>query len=289
MNRSLLSTSQRSRAKSLLKQAIHYQQEFEKSLELIDRAAPVLWRGQIQPGYIVTIGTNPSAREFLTKDQTLLEKKRASLYVRDQDLSVKNYQNDEDQLEKTIESYCTYFQGDTAYRRWFGKENGGKLEAFMNGLGGSFYPSDHYDPVVHIDFFPYATYKQMGKIPSKEKWLQSIELNELLRDTLRLVNPSLMVILGKEHCQRLSENDHLFSLKEVMFSTEYPDARYQLGFYSNKRIPIIGLHYKPSEQFVALGNKRDRNGVSHGTYGSRAVLFELGQELNDQLKLQERS
>ncbi|MCA0991865.1 hypothetical protein [Pseudalkalibacillus hwajinpoensis] len=288
MNRSLLSTCQLSMAKSLLKQAIHHQQEFEKSLELIERAAPVLWRGQIQSGNMVTIGTNPSAREFLKSDQTLLENEKASLYVRDQDLTVANYQKDEEQLEQTIENYCTYFQRDTAYRRWFGKENGGKLEAFMNGLGGSFYASDQFTPVVHMDIFPYATYKQMGQIPYKEKWLQSNELNELLRDTLRLLNPSLLVILGKEHCQRLSENDHLFSLKEIMFSTEYPDARYQLGFYSDKKIPLIGLHYKPSEQFVALGSKRDRNGVNHGTYGSRAVLYKLGQEVNEQLKSQEK-
>lgn len=288
MNRSLLATCQRSMAKSLLKQAIHYQQEFEKSLELIERAAPVLWRGQIQPGNMVTIGTNPSAREFLTPNQTLLKKEKASLYVRDQDLSVETYRNDEDELEKTIESYCTYFERDTAYRRWFGKKDGGKLEAFMNGLGGSFYASDQHFPVVHMDIFPYATYKQMGQIPYKEKWLQSDQLNELLRDTLRLLNPSLVVILGKEHCQRLSENDPLFSLSDVMVSTEYPDASYQLGFYSDKRIPLIGLHYKPSEQFVALGNKRDRNGVSHGTYGSRAVLYKLGQEVKEQLKSQEK-
>ena len=286
MKRSSLSASQLSMAKSLLKQAIHYQQEVAKSLELIERAAPVLWRGQIKPGNIVTIGTNPSAREFLTKDQTLLEKERASLYIRD--TTVANDQKDEDHLENTIESYYTYFKRDTAYRRWFGKENGGKLEAFMNGLGGSFYASDHYTPVVHMDVFPYATYKKMGQIPSKEKWLQSDFLHELLRDTLRLLKPSLLVILGKEHCRRLSEKDHLFSLREVTFSTEYPDARYQLGYYSDQRIPLIGLHYKPSEQFVGLGNKQDINGVSHGTYGSRAALCELGQELNEHLKSQER-
>ncbi|MCA0171301.1 hypothetical protein [Bacillus sp. RAR_GA_16] len=49
MNRSSLSSSQLSMAKSLLKQAIDYQKELEKSEELIKKAAPV--EGYLQAIY----------------------------------------------------------------------------------------------------------------------------------------------------------------------------------------------------------------------------------------------
>jgi len=57
---------------------------------------------------------------------------------------------------------------------------------------------------------------------------------------------------------------------------DYPDAIFQVGVSSRFQVPVIGLHFKPSEQFIGLGNRKDENGVSHGTYGSAEHLRQIG-------------
>ncbi|MEY8191850.1 hypothetical protein AB4X15_19610 [Peribacillus simplex] len=79
-----LSPSKAEQAKSLLKRVIRYQAELSKSPlahEVIDRATPVVWFGNISSNNWVTIATNPSSKEFLDTDGTLLLGKKSRFYV----------------------------------------------------------------------------------------------------------------------------------------------------------------------------------------------------------------
>ncbi|TKD69289.1 hypothetical protein [Pseudalkalibacillus hwajinpoensis] len=277
-----LSPSQMKMAKYLLKRAIDYQQECSKctiSDELIERATPVLWRGENVPGNIVTVGTNPSSKEFLNQDNELLAVAKARFFIREPHVSLEEYKEDDQQLEKTIDYYRTYFARNTAYRSWFGREGGGKLEAFINGMGGSFYNSNEYTPVIHMDLFPIPTRKQMGRIKLKEELLNSDFVSNSLVDLLAFLKPSLIIVLGKEHCERIVHSQNETYLGDVKFPRDFPDAAYQVGYYSTNKIPLLGLHFKPSEQFIGLGSKRDGNGLSHGTYGSSASLKLIGEQI----------
>ncbi|MCM3478945.1 hypothetical protein [Caldibacillus thermoamylovorans] len=282
-----LSPSEVERAKFLLKRAIRYQAGLSKILpahEVIDRATPVLWFGSISPGNWVTIATNPSSKEFLDKDGDLLLGERSRFYVREKGVSLKDYAENDKQLQSTIEMYNTYFDRNTVYRSWFGKENGAKLEGFLNGMGASLYTTNNKKRVVHTDFFPIATRSQMSRISAKDKLLESQFVKDFIRDTIDFLNPSLIIVLGKEHCSRLAL-EREFSFDEIKQIKDFPDAQYQIGFYHELGVPVVGLHFKPSEQFIGLGgNKIDSNGKGHGEYAKRQALVHMGEEIMKDLQ-----
>lgn len=281
-----LSPSKVERAKSLLKRAIRYQAELSKSPlahEVIDRATPIVWFGNISPNNWVTIATNPSSKEFLDTDKTLLLGKKSRFYVREKGASLEEYEKDDSQLDSTLEMYSSYFERDTTYRNWFGKKNGAKLEGFLNGMGGSLYSTYNKKRVVHTDFFPIPTMSQMSRISSKDKLLESQFAKDFIQDTLDFLCPSLIIVLGKEHCSRLALGKE-FSFNNAKSIKGFPDAKYQIGFYHQLGIPVIGLHFKPSERFIALGgNKVDINGKGHGDYSKKDSLNQMGIEVFHEL------
>ncbi|NEU30584.1 hypothetical protein GN156_07270 [bacterium LRH843] len=277
-----LSPSKTELAKSLLKQAIRYQAELSKTSlahEVIDRATPIVWFGNISKNNWVTIATNPSSKEFLDTDGTLLLGEKSRFYVREKGVSLEEYERNDKQLESTIEMYNSYFERDITYRGWFGKQNGAKLEGFLNGMGGSLYSTPNKKRVVHTDFFPIPTRSQMSRISSKDSLLGSPFAQEFLQKTLDFLSPSLIIVLGKEHCSRLALEKE-FNFEEIKLIKDYPGAKYQIGFYPQLGVPVVGLHFKPSEQFIGLGgNKTDLNGKGHGNYATKKALRFMGEEI----------
>lgn len=272
-------------AKEILKKANLYQSnlmESNFSNELIDRATPILWFGEVKTNNWVTIATNPSSKEFLDSNGNLLLGEKSRFYAIDEDISFSEYALDDFQLEKTIEMYNEYFNRGTAYTNWFGKKNGAKLEGFLNGLGGSFYSDTNFKNVVHTDFIPIATKSQMSKIGSRNTLFENKFSKEILNSTLNFLNPSLIIILGKEHCARLSsEEEYIFEKPKSV--NNFPNAKYQIGFYRPLRTPVIGLHFKPSEQFIGLGGGFDSMNNSHGSYAKRESLSYIGSEIRYEL------
>lgn len=116
----------------LLQDAIRLQQElcdtsFGKELTL--EASPVLWYGRPVPNQWLTIGTNPSRGECLHRDGIL----------------------------RTGQTQKFYWGETLSFGDYLGNE-----EALLNGMRQSFY--DYPTAVIHVDFFKFATYEQMGKM-----------------------------------------------------------------------------------------------------------------------------
>lgn len=151
-------------------------------------------------------------------------------------------------------------------------------------MGGSLYATRQHKQVVHTDIFPIATKSQMGKIASRKELLDSKFAKEFLKDTIDFLKPSLIIILGKEHCKRfelLEEKIYFDSTKSINL---FPDAKYQLGFHTRLNVPVVGLHFKPSEQFIGLGGGYDENRISHGQYATKDVLNNIGKEIINEVK-----
>lgn len=282
-----LATLKAERAKSLLKRAIRFQAELSQTPiahEVIERATPIVWFGDITPNNWVTIATNPSSKEFLNNDGSLLLGEKSRFYVREKGVSLERYEENGKLLDSTIEMYNSYFDRDTAYRSWFGKQNGAKLEGLLNGMGGSLYSTDKKKRVVHTDFLPIPTKSQMSRIRSKDDLLASQFAKDFIRDTLEYLSPSLIIVLGKEHCFRLAIDKEI-SFEKIKPIKDFPDAQYQIGFYHQLGVPVVGLHFKPSERFIGLGgNKVDINGKGHGDYSKKDSLNQMGNEVINELK-----
>ncbi|AZB41059.1 hypothetical protein CEF21_01160 [Bacillus sp. FJAT-42376] len=270
------------KAKSLIASASRHQEELlgtPISREFIEGATPVVWLGEAVPGSWVTMATNPSPKEFINQNNQLLLGEQARFHIRENGQSLAEYAKDEAQLESAIEYYQTYFKAGKAYRTWFGKPDGAKLEGFLNGLGGSFYGSPGFKNVIHSDFFPFATRTHMGRIKEKLKLLGSDFSREFLQEKLEFLRPSMVILLGREHCALFEKAEPGIKFDPPKALEPYPGAAYQTGFHQRLRIPLLGLHFKPSEQFLGLGGGQDKNGQSHGKYGTKAALNELGRAI----------
>ncbi|MEK3805754.1 hypothetical protein [Metabacillus sp. SLBN-84] len=276
-----------SKAKSLIAKASLHQEELLGETiapEFIERATPVAWLGEAIPGSWVTMATNPSPKEFLNRNNQLLLGEQARFHILENGQSLAEFAKDDAQLESAVEFYQTYFKEGKTYRTWFGKPGGAKLEGFLNGMGGSFYGSPHFQNVVHSDFFPFATRTHMGRIKEKLSLLGSDFSREFLRSKLEFLRPGMVILLGREHCALFERVEPGIGFDPPKAIESYPGAAYQLGFHHRLGIPLLGLHFKPSEQFLGLGGGQDKNGQSHGKYGTKAALNKMGREIALNLK-----
>lgn len=270
---------------NLIRKAADLQESLQQTVfadQVMERSIPVVWFGMRSPGSVITIGTNPSSKEFVASDGSLLAAEKSRFFVREEGVSLNQYQQSEQSLIETVKHYQTYFERNTVYSGWFGKKGGAKLEGFLNGMGYSFYKETGMPPAVHIDFFPIPTLKQMGTIRGREAVIDSPVIKSLLSDTINFLAPGKILILGKEHCERFQKFYTETALGEVHAVEGYPDARYQKGYSEEFRAEVIGLHFKPSEQFLALGGGVDDNGLSHGSYGGREAIRQIGEAVDRQ-------
>ncbi|TFE00126.1 hypothetical protein [Jeotgalibacillus sp. R-1-5s-1] len=280
MNETGLSPEMLKKAVRIIQKAVDLQQSLHHTVladQILDRSIPVVWFGRRSPGSLVTIGTNPSSKEFLSSDGRLLPREKSRFFVREEGISLYHYHKDEALLIETVDHYQTYFERNKVYSGWFGKRDGAKLEGFINGLGYSFYQSDILLPAVHIDFFPIPTLIQMGQIKDRESVINTPLIRSLLTDTLCFLSPGTILILGKEHCARFRQFYPDTELTDPLTLDGYPSARYETGYSKTFQAQVIGLHFKPLEQFLALGGGTDRNGLNHGSYGGRDVIRQLGE------------
>jgi len=148
-------------------------------------------------------------------------------------------------------------------------------------MGGSLYETKEFSRVIHTDFFPIATRSQMEKIKTKQDILNSPFAKNFLRDVLKFLEPSLIIILGKERCRRFEDWEQEVHFEPLESAHEFPNAKYQIGFYSRLNTPVVGLHFKASEQFMGLGKEK-----GHGAYTSKDSLNTIGQEIMNSLQKQ---
>ncbi|RWZ52235.1 hypothetical protein EQV77_16185 [Halobacillus fulvus] len=267
-----------SEAKEILKETVQYQLDLSASSfrdELIDGAVPILWYGRPEKRNVVTIGTNPTSKKFYTTDQRVLANGMDYPFREVSREKLSSFLQDEQALHDTIDYFLNYFEEPVTSREWFGKPYGAKLEGFLNGMDYSFYSSPLKCRAVHVDYFPIPTRHQMSQIRNKEPIFSDKGTKKRLHEILSLLEPSSILLLGKKHCERFSTFlDH--DIHEV---PSYPSARFQRGVYQPLGIPVVGLHFKPSEMFLGLGGGKDRHGLSHGSYGRRDVIRFLGETI----------
>lgn len=251
--------------------------------ELIHRSVPIIWFGKMTTSNWVTIGTNPSSQEFLDGKEKLLPPSKSRFFIREPGQSLENYWNDNNAINSTIDSYQSYFERNPL-TGWFGRKMGGRLEALINGMGASFYTSEGYKQVVHADFFPIATRNQMSKIRNNGALLDSDFASTSLNDTLKMIQPRLIAVLGSDNSERFSNFVSDFDLSGEKIVEEYPAAKYKIGYGKKNKSIVIELNLRPSENMVGLGRGNDRKGLSYGKYQKKEVLIKIGKDIIDEAK-----
>jgi len=244
--------------------------------ELLSLAPPVLWFGNSNnnKAKIITIGANPSRSEFLNGNNTTLRgipvdklpylrKLKQRFYTLDE--TELNTELSLQKLHEIIKSYNNYFNTNP-YRKWFGNENGGKVEALVNSFDASFYNAGDKQ-ALHLDLFPFTTLTDFHKIRHfaendlfKTEWAQ-----KFLLELINKINPEIIIVFGIANYNIFSGlfKSNLEELTDGKFinKAENNHTNYFISKFNN--IILVGLS-------INVGNPRGF---------SREDLLNLGKEI----------
>lgn len=261
------------------------------SMELPKRCPPVLWFGNaVSPKpKVLTIGANPSRREFLTDTSTQAREKVQSKC----DQSLLSYLeppnnrfrilSDSESLEDIIESkhvqqqviasYNEYFARNP-FTEWFGhdRDSSYKVEGFLRGFGASYFERNTYPrQAIHIDLFPFTTISDFGYIRAMTEdaifsggWAQNL----LLR-LIEYLAPEVLILFGRTNCRYFGIYiDRSVSL--ARWQSLQQGSKYFLCSSESLKVPIVGLS-------TNLGNPKGFYAPELHEYGNK--LSKLYDEL----------
>lgn len=220
--------------------------------EMLDKAPPVLWFGNINSNSekILTIAANPSRSEFLDKDKYYLplgkERFRAlreSEHLRDI-LTSANLRNE------IINSFNSYFENNP-YVRWFGKSvEPYNVEGFLRGLNASYYDLSMENSIkysaLHMDLLPFVTKSDFSEILREIRNKNLIQWSRgFLKKLIQVADPKLIIVFGKTNFKIFSEIFH-FSIDEIHSSNWKKNNGNTINTsFSTERLfwstPVVGL------------------------------------------------
>ncbi len=232
------------------------QREPEWIQQLPLRCPPVLWFGNSRASkpLVLTVGANPSRREFLTKrgeangDQSqlqYLEPPRNRFRLLSTSETLDDFLARREFRQEVLESYDCYFSVQP-YTGWFGRDGEGsyRVEGFLQGFGASYYDTD-ISPrqAVHVDLFPFATLADFQAIRAMvdsalfaNGWAPS-----LLQRLVKYLLPAAIVVFGRTNCGWFKALvDPSVSRLPWRSSKEGP-AQYFVGLSEVFDIPVVGL------------------------------------------------
>ncbi|TXC89581.1 hypothetical protein FS935_17030 [Metabacillus litoralis] len=119
----------------------------------------------------------------------------------------------------------------------------------------------------------------MSRIRTKGNLFETQFAKDFIKGTLNFLSTSLIILLEKGTCSRLALGNE-FSFNNANSIKVFHDAQYKIGFYHQLGVPVVGLHFKPSEQFFGLGgSKVNSDGKSHGSYATKSEINFMGNEI----------
>ena len=201
---------------------------------------PIVWFGNMnsKKPKIVTIGVNPSNKEFCDDKGNLLREKRIKF---------------SNKINELTESYNTYFE-KKPYTRWFGKMNGNwAVEGLINALDASFYNNDIYKhQAIHIDLFPFATsqkFKSKSDICVSDLAENDLFVTDWTYDSvsnlIKNIQPKRIIIFGRTNIECFEKYVREASTRcgSISISDE-KEIKYRIGEVNieNMQIPIVFIY-----------------------------------------------
>ncbi|MBD5091780.1 MAG: hypothetical protein HDT36_00115 [Clostridiales bacterium] len=201
----------------------NYLKDFENKKNfdfVVKNSIPVVWFGDIEayqksPKRIVTIGVNPSNKEFPTKDKPRFDCKA----------------NNADALYNTLNNYFKDNDTSNPYTGWFNN-----LERCLNlidtSFGGKMNATNFTNTAIHIDeHTSIATSKIWRKL--KEKQIQEINQQELFQDLLNYLNPDV-ILMSRNHDIFMSSL-HIVNPVQIFYEHRKIEV-----YQENNRIMVYG-------------------------------------------------
>lgn len=191
--------------------------------QLPSRCPPVLWFGDATSSKpkILTIGANPSRKEFLSDsssramdkvrragDESLLsylEPPKHRFRILSMSEALADILTSENLQREIIDSYNGYFRRNP-YKKWFGhnRDDSYNVEGFLRGFGASYYDWEAVPhQAIHIDLFPFATLDDFARLKEMAQrvffadgWARS-----LVGRLIEFLSPTTLIIFGRTNCE----------------------------------------------------------------------------------------
>jgi len=173
-----------------------YLQTRNTFLPITSPSIPILYFGDY-PAYnkskikIITVGLNPSHREFPIEDRFLRFRKAEKISKRS------NMAHKEIQL--FLDSLNDYYK-DEPYSRWFRC-----FEPILNGLNSSYYDNEYPNRVLHTDICsPLATDITWSKLNPRQRARLSYDGNRIWHSLVEILAPDFILIsVAKRHLNKI--------------------------------------------------------------------------------------
>ena len=227
--------------------------------QLPSRCPPVLWFGNATSSKpkVLTIGANPSRREFLSDSSAqAMEKVRQSgnqsllSYLEPPHHRFRLLSGSERLVDilgseklqgEILTGYHGYFTRNP-YKTWFGhnRDDSYNVEGFLRGFGASYFDAVPQQ-AIHIDLFPFATLddflaiKEMAKTAFfADGWAQ-----RLVGGLIEFLSPTVLVVFGRTNCKYF---DLYIDRPESSRPWQpFASGQYFVGRSKRFDVPVVGL------------------------------------------------
>ena len=196
-------------------------------LNVVSGSLPLTHFGQIESARTVTVGINPSVREFcLSKNPRQLLPTKAKRVIDREVLGLKDYAvpSRGDAL-RAVDSFTRYFEGPN-YLSWFTQLQKWALDP----VGRSYFDGT----VAHLDLVQWATDPVWGELPvGVKEELVSADAN-FLSEQIRLIRPELVLFNGATVVNEMSKYDQ-FEIEESGLIPGAEPFKYFIGMCGSSR------------------------------------------------------
>lgn len=166
---------------------------------VIPWGCPVPSFGDLVNSRVVSVGLNPSSREFLDESGEELQGKFRRFHTLGS-LGLQSWSDsDASHLKLILDDCAGYFQGNP-YDRWFRK-----LDWIIGGTQTSYY--DLSNQASHIDLIPYATESKWTDLTSRQRSLLLTAAHDTLGNLLQNSSVQVLILNGAsvvEHFQKIA-------------------------------------------------------------------------------------
>lgn len=174
----------------------HYLQTHNTSLPITSPSIPILYFGDY-PSYtksetkIITVGLNPSHREFPPEDR-FLRFRKAEKVSKSSNLTHL-------EIQLFLDSLNDYYK-DEPYSKWFGC-----FEPMLNGLNSSYYENEYPNRALHTDICsPLATDITWSKLKDRQRARLSNEGNKMWHNLVEILAPDFILIsVARRHLDKI--------------------------------------------------------------------------------------
>lgn len=226
--------------------------------EILPDTTPVPFFGDFNSSSVLTIGLNPSSKEFPMKESDRRLTHLSDLGLPSEFYSLLTAEMNIDQARAIAQGMTSYFRKNP-YTQWFSYAQ----IAILQGLNASYFDGEGSQRACHTDIFPWAT-KKFSSLTKHVQIEFKSENSNFLNSVLLSSQFETLVIFGNQTREQLTDDPQISFITDRVES-DNTSAIFESGFLEvdGFRRPCFYTSQGPSVQFKS----HDYKMIVHKRFG----------------------